>query len=123
MATAQAVVPQPASAFRDSVGVSTHIVYYDTLLGRYGLDFYIAAVRECFEESGLLFARGERPALVDLDGSEQPDAGTPLADERVLGQVGEGLPHDLGWSADGEVGGDDLAHVSATAHREPARTG
>ncbi len=33
-----------------------------------GLDFYIAAVRECFEESGLLFARGGDGGWVDLDG-------------------------------------------------------
>jgi glyoxylase-like metal-dependent hydrolase (beta-lactamase superfamily II)/8-oxo-dGTP pyrophosphatase MutT (NUDIX family) len=36
-----------------------------------GLDYYVAAIRECFEESGLLFARaGERSALVDLDGRD-----------------------------------------------------
>ncbi len=33
-----------------------------------GLDYYVAAVRECFEESGLLFARAGGVALVDLDG-------------------------------------------------------
>jgi len=35
-----------------------------------GLDYWVAAIRECFEESGLLFARGEGSALVDLDGSD-----------------------------------------------------
>ena len=35
-----------------------------------GLDYYVAAIRECFEESGLLFARADAPALVDLDGSD-----------------------------------------------------
>jgi len=35
-----------------------------------GLDYYVAAIRECFEESGLLFARAEGPELVDLDGSD-----------------------------------------------------
>ena len=35
-----------------------------------GLDYYVAAIRECFEESGLLFARGDGEALVDLDGSD-----------------------------------------------------
>jgi len=35
-----------------------------------GLDYYVAAIRECFEESGLLFARGQGSALVDLDGSD-----------------------------------------------------
>jgi glyoxylase-like metal-dependent hydrolase (beta-lactamase superfamily II)/8-oxo-dGTP pyrophosphatase MutT (NUDIX family) len=35
-----------------------------------GLDYYVAAIRECFEESGLLFARGEGSALVDLDGRD-----------------------------------------------------
>ena len=35
-----------------------------------GLDYYDAAIRECFEESGLLFARSVGPALVDLDGSD-----------------------------------------------------
>ena len=33
-----------------------------------GLDYYVAAVRECFEESGLLFARAGGEDLVDLDG-------------------------------------------------------
>jgi glyoxylase-like metal-dependent hydrolase (beta-lactamase superfamily II)/8-oxo-dGTP pyrophosphatase MutT (NUDIX family) len=35
-----------------------------------GLDYYVAAVRECFEESGLLFARAGQEALVDLDGAD-----------------------------------------------------
>ena len=35
-----------------------------------GLDYYVAAIRECFEESGLLFARAEGTELVDLDGSD-----------------------------------------------------
>ena len=39
-------------------------------LAQGGLDYYVAAIRECFEESGLLFARGRGSALVDLDGSD-----------------------------------------------------
>jgi len=35
-----------------------------------GLDYWVAAIRECFEESGLLFARGDSDALVDLDGDD-----------------------------------------------------
>ena len=35
-----------------------------------GLDYYVAAIRECFEESGLLFARADGAELVDLDGSD-----------------------------------------------------
>ena len=34
------------------------------------LDYYVAAIRECFEEAGLLFARAGGPELVDLDGSD-----------------------------------------------------
>ncbi|MGZ8258931.1 MAG: MBL fold metallo-hydrolase, partial [Caldimonas sp.] len=35
-----------------------------------GLDYYVTAIRECFEESGLLFARAGGPSLVDLDGDD-----------------------------------------------------
>ena len=42
-------------------------------LARDGLDYYVAAVRECFEESGLLFATDRDGALVRLDG----EAGEP----------------------------------------------
>jgi glyoxylase-like metal-dependent hydrolase (beta-lactamase superfamily II)/8-oxo-dGTP pyrophosphatase MutT (NUDIX family) len=35
-----------------------------------GLDYYVAAIRECFEESGLLFACCDGSALVDLDGRD-----------------------------------------------------
>ena len=35
-----------------------------------GLDFWIAAIRECFEESGLLFGYGADGRLVDLDGAD-----------------------------------------------------
>jgi glyoxylase-like metal-dependent hydrolase (beta-lactamase superfamily II)/8-oxo-dGTP pyrophosphatase MutT (NUDIX family) len=56
-----------------------------------GLDYYVAAVRECFEESGLLFATDASGALVRLDG----DAGAALVawrealhrNERTLGEL------------------------------------
>ncbi|HEY1227673.1 MAG TPA: NUDIX domain-containing protein, partial [Ramlibacter sp.] len=32
-----------------------------------GLDYYAAAIRECFEESGLLFAQDGQQRLLDLD--------------------------------------------------------
>ncbi len=35
-----------------------------------GLDFWVAAIRECFEESGLLFASTATGSLVDLDGAD-----------------------------------------------------
>jgi glyoxylase-like metal-dependent hydrolase (beta-lactamase superfamily II)/8-oxo-dGTP pyrophosphatase MutT (NUDIX family) len=40
-----------------------------------GLDFFIAAVRECFEESGLLFAYGAGREWVDLDGVDSARLG------------------------------------------------
>ena len=45
------------------------------LLEAGGLDFFIAAVRECFEESGLLFAYGTGDAWVDLDGADKARLG------------------------------------------------
>src|SRR5450631_3296056 len=56
-----------------------------------GLDYYVAAVRECFEESGLLFANEVDGAMVRLEGV----AGVTLATwrgllhghERTLGQM------------------------------------
>ena len=35
-----------------------------------GLDFWIAAIRECFEESGLLFAYAAGGGVIDLDGDD-----------------------------------------------------
>ncbi len=35
-----------------------------------GLDYYVAAVRECFEEAGLLFANDCGAAMVDLSGAD-----------------------------------------------------
>ena len=42
-----------------SLGVSEH-----------GLGYFVAAIRECFEEAGLLFAYGADGMLLDLDGGE-----------------------------------------------------
>jgi len=39
-----------------------------------GLDYYLAAVRECFEEAGLLFAAGADGALAPLDALQARDA-------------------------------------------------
>ncbi|MEO7336670.1 MAG: MBL fold metallo-hydrolase [Caldimonas sp.] len=50
-----------------------------------GLDFFIAAVRECFEESGLLFAVGEGGSLVELE----DDAATRVAPWRTALHRGE----------------------------------
>lgn len=39
-------------------------------MGEGGLDYHVAAIRECFEESGLLLARDAQGRLVSLDGPE-----------------------------------------------------
>ena len=56
-----------------------------------GLDHYIAAVRECFEESGLLFATDASGELVRLDGAAGAALGAwrgPLhRNERALGEL------------------------------------
>lgn len=56
-----------------------------------GLDFFIAAVRECFEESGLLFAYGDGDAWVDLDGADKarlgPWRGALHRGERALSEL------------------------------------
>ena len=38
-------------------------------LSRDGLDYYVAAIRECFEESGLLFATDRSGSMIRLDGA------------------------------------------------------
>ena len=56
-----------------------------------GLDYYIAAVRECFEESGLLFATDAGGELVRLDDAERAHLAAwrgPLhRNERALGEL------------------------------------
>ena len=56
-----------------------------------GLDYFVAAVRECFEESGLLFATDASGAPVRLDGKLGAALGTwrgPLhRNERTLGEM------------------------------------
>ena len=44
-------------------------------LAQGGLDFYIAALRECFEESGLLLAQDEGGEFVDLHGGAGAEVG------------------------------------------------
>lgn len=50
-----------------------------------GLDYHVAAIRECFEESGLLLAHGADGALVALDA----DAGAAIGAWRGLLHRGE----------------------------------
>jgi 8-oxo-dGTP pyrophosphatase MutT (NUDIX family) len=54
-------------------------------LAQGGLDFYVAAIRECLEEAGLLFAVDGRGKLVDLSG----EAGTKLAALRAPLNAGD----------------------------------
>lgn len=60
-------------------------------LPAHGLDYYVAAVRECFEESGLLFATDASGELVRLDDAAGPALGAwrgPLhRNERTLGEM------------------------------------
>ena len=60
-------------------------------LPAHGLDYFIAAVRECFEESGLLFATDAGGALVSLDDAAGQQLGAwrgPLhRNERTLGEM------------------------------------
>lgn len=70
----------PECAGLDDAGASARLG-----LERGGLDFYIAAIRECFEEAGLLFAVDQRGELVDLRGA----AGTRLAALRQPLRAGE----------------------------------
>ncbi len=60
-------------------------------LPAHGLDYYVAAVRECFEESGLLFATDASGALVRLDNEAGLALGAwrgPLhRNERTLGEM------------------------------------
>jgi glyoxylase-like metal-dependent hydrolase (beta-lactamase superfamily II)/8-oxo-dGTP pyrophosphatase MutT (NUDIX family) len=60
-------------------------------LPAHGLDYFVAAVRECFEESGLLFATDASGAPVRLDGALGaalgPWRGQLHRNERTLGQM------------------------------------
>src|SRR5690349_21701412 len=62
-------------------------------LEAHGLDYYVAAVRECFEESGLLFAYDARGELLQLDAelAERiaPWRGALHRGERSLGELCE----------------------------------
>lgn len=68
-----------------------------------GLDFYIAAIRECFEEAGLLFARTADGRPVALDAL----ADTELAALRAFAEAGGAeawlqLCAERGWQLDAE---------------------
>jgi 8-oxo-dGTP pyrophosphatase MutT (NUDIX family) len=62
-----------------------------------GLDYYVAAVRECFEEAGLLFASDDAGRLVGLDALPQDER----AAMRHAAELGSDallhMCHDRGW--------------------------
>jgi glyoxylase-like metal-dependent hydrolase (beta-lactamase superfamily II)/8-oxo-dGTP pyrophosphatase MutT (NUDIX family) len=64
------VEPGDAAAYASCDGLDDAEASRRLGLASGGLDYYVAAVRECFEESGLLFARAGADALVDLDGAD-----------------------------------------------------
>lgn len=73
-----------------------------------GLDFYIAAVRECFEESGLLFATRDGASLVRLDDA----AGATLGAWRGRIHRGEATVGDLCREFGLTLALDRLAYLS-----------
>lgn len=73
-----------------------------------GLDFHVAAVRECFEESGLLFARGSDGRRIDLDGAD----GARLAPWRQALHRGERTMAQLCASEGLRLATDRLVYLS-----------
>ncbi|HEY4956227.1 MAG TPA: MBL fold metallo-hydrolase [Caldimonas sp.] len=73
-----------------------------------GLDYYVAAIRECFEESGLLFARGGGRELVDLDGRD----GTRFGPWRGALHRGEKGMAELGAAERLRLAVDRLVYLS-----------
>ncbi len=67
-----------------------------------GLGYWIAAIRECFEEAGLLFAHAHDDVLIDIDGHAAPRFGSArkalAAGEVTLLQLLQS--HDLRLAAD-----------------------
>jgi 8-oxo-dGTP pyrophosphatase MutT (NUDIX family) len=73
-----------------------------------GLDYYVAAVRECFEEAGLLFASSADGRLVELDAMPPQELATlRLAVEEGGDALGK-LCTDRGW----RLAVDQLAYFS-----------
>ena len=57
-------------------------------VGAHGLDYFVAAIRECFEEAGLLFACGQGGEMADLDAAQLPTWRSRLqAGETNLGEM------------------------------------
>ena len=73
-----------------------------------GLDYYVAAVRECFEESGLLYATGRNRAMVRLD----DEAGAQLGAWRGPLHRGERSLGDLCREFGLQLALDRLAYLS-----------
>lgn len=59
-------------------------------LGRGGLAYWIAAVRECFEEAGLLLACGENGEVLALDDPETADKFAGLRKRLIAGELSFG---------------------------------
>ncbi|MDQ6679541.1 MAG: MBL fold metallo-hydrolase [Pseudomonadota bacterium] len=73
------VDPGDAQAYGCCAGLDDAAASARLGIAKGGLDFYVAAVRECFEESGLLFATGTSGTLIELD----EDAAARVAPWRI----------------------------------------
>ncbi len=83
---------QDESLVSRCVGISDATASRLINLERGGIAYWIAALRECFEEAGLLLAYDEHDALLDLDNT---DSGSRYADLRKRLNAGETLFADL----------------------------
>lgn len=72
-----------------------------------GLDAYVAAMRECFEEAGLLFAVDGQDRIVDMNG----EAGARLSDERSRLHRGERAFADVCRDAGLRLSADQLHYI------------
>ncbi|MGJ7509656.1 NUDIX hydrolase [Variovorax sp. GT1P44] len=90
------------------IGVDDAAASSRLALPAHGLDYYVAAVRECFEEAGLLFASGADGPLVELDAMPVDElAAMRLAVEEGGDALGK-LCTDRGW----RLAVDRLAYFS-----------
>jgi len=102
------VEPQDAGAYACSTALDDAEASSQLGVSARGLDYYVCAVRECFEESGLLYARAAHGDLVSAD----DDPARVLSSWRALLHRGERSINELCREFALELALDRLVYLS-----------